>query len=795
MDGREGRKKDRSAGCRMRNSILLLIPLSFLTFLSIRRISFSTDWISLAPPSRYLKEYREIEKSFKDFTPLFVVVEGWDREKMEGALEEIAKGIREREDVDVEYRMDVDYFLRYGVYLIPDDVFEQLLPMFQERDPLYPVYLINRFSGETASGDTAYIVRLIHATVEFLEGRCTIRQYLCSLFLPDTLFFSPDGRLGYMVVYAEGESTEDLIQFAARVEKMMKKVERKYPGVHITLTGIPAVALEERRMIEERMGILTLAVFVLIFLLQVFFLRNLKEPLLMMISLIPGLLWSLFLVSLTIKNLNILTSMFIPIIAGLGIDFAIHLTLSYNREVQGKEPEKAVKDAIGKCGKGIVLGAVTTSFAFFSFIFSGFPMFGELGFIAGSGVLLCMLSVFLFLPRLLVIFVRKTSPPCDFPSIITDPVPALFIPLAFSLLFLLTITGLRFDNDLKNMQPEGLQSMKVQEKMAQKFDLHPFPLLCIAKTRKEAREYTEFLSDYGVVQSALKFLPEKEVFEKRKRVLMKKMSRSRDMKKELEKFEKRLSILSVFLPVPEKIHLDFKSLEKRRREFERYVEEIAALEIPDERHLPENIKERYINEKGEYLIYLFPSTSTWDLFAIERLVKEIEKKVPSITGLPIIMISIGEGGRRGIIKLVFLSLLFILILTSAGFRSIKYGIYSVLPVVLSILWSCGALSFLGMKLNFMNIMGFPLVLGIAVDDAIHFISRYLKEKDPLRALYLTGHGIILTTLTTVVGFGVLFFNPSRGLKSLGILLVGGFISACYLTLYLLPALFILLRRK
>ena len=230
-----------------------------------------------------------------------MVVEGWDREKMEGALEEIAKGIREREVVDVEYRMDVDYFLRYGVYLIPDNVFEQLLPMFQERDPLYPVYRINRFSGETASGDTAYITRLIHATVEFLEGRCTLRQYLCTLFLPDTLFFSPDGRLGYMVVYAEGESTEDLIQFAARVEKMMKKVERKYPGLHITLTGIPAVALEERRMIEKRMGILTLAVFVLIFLLQVFFLRNLKEPLLMMISLIPGLLWSLLPVSLTIK--------------------------------------------------------------------------------------------------------------------------------------------------------------------------------------------------------------------------------------------------------------------------------------------------------------------------------------------------------------------------------------------------------------------------------------------------------------------------------------------------------------
>ena len=100
-------------------------------------------------------------------------------------------------------------------------------------------------------------------------------------------------------------------------------------------------------------------------------------------------------------------------------------------------------------------------------------------------------------------------------------------------------------------------------------------------------------------------------------------------------------------------------------------------------------------------------------------------------------------------------------------------------------------------LNFLNVMGLPMIVGIGIDDGVHLLHRYQYEgldKTPL-VLKSTGKAILLTSLTTMAGFGSLSLASYRGWASLGILLAIG-VGACFLTTVLfLPAIIGLMKQK
>ena len=95
-----------------------------------------------------------------------------------------------------------------------------------------------------------------------------------------------------------------------------------------------------------------------------------------------------------------------------------------------------------------------------------------------------------------------------------------------------------------------------------------------------------------------------------------------------------------------------------------------------------------------------------------------------------------------------------------------------------------------MKLNYMNFMALPLILGIGIDDGVHILHRYHLEGKgsvPLILKY-TGRAILLTSLTTMIGFGSMAFATMRGTASMGLVLVLG-VGSCFLSsAFVLPAL-------
>lgn len=107
------------------------------------------------------------------------------------------------------------------------------------------------------------------------------------------------------------------------------------------------------------------------------------------------------------------------------------------------------------------------------------------------------------------------------------------------------------------------------------------------------------------------------------------------------------------------------------------------------------------------------------------------------------------------------------------------------------------MGFLGLTLNFASIVGIPLILGIGTDDGVHIVHRYRLEKKGNLPLILrsTGRAILLTTLTTAVGFGSLIFASDKSIWAIGTTVAIGISFAYLATVFVLVPVLAIREKK
>lgn len=105
----------------------------------------------------------------------------------------------------------------------------------------------------------------------------------------------------------------------------------------------------------------------------------------------------------------------------------------------------------------------------------------------------------------------------------------------------------------------------------------------------------------------------------------------------------------------------------------------------------------------------------------------------------------------------------------------------------------GILGLLGIDLNPANLIVLPLILGIGVDDGVHVIHDFrMQPPGRYQTSSSTINAIMLTSLTSMIGFGSMMLAAHRGLASLGLVLVIGVGSCLFVSLVTLPAILTLL---
>ncbi|HYX06926.1 MAG TPA: MMPL family transporter, partial [Bacteroidales bacterium] len=158
--------------------------------------------------------------------------------------------------------------------------------------------------------------------------------------------------------------------------------------------------------------------------------------------------------------------------------------------------------------------------------------------------------------------------------------------------------------------------------------------------------------------------------------------------------------------------------------------------------------------------------------------------------------------RNMVISLVFAFVIVSLIMALL-FKNIKLLIISLIPNVFPLLIAAGVMGFTGLIYNASTAVVFTIGYVIAVDNTIHFLSRFRIEfkrssntREAIRMTFQkTGKAIILTSIILFFGFLVLFRSELKGVFAQGVLFCSIAVSALYGDVLLLPVLIYKFFRK
>lgn len=202
-------------------------------------------------------------------------------------------------------------------------------------------------------------------------------------------------------------------------------------------------------------------------------------------------------------------------------------------------------------------------------------------------------------------------------------------------------------------------------------------------------------------------------------------------------------------------------------------------------------------------------TKAWDSMQadIDQWVERIERKYPdakvSITGMLPLMMQGADYLTRSELTSFGLALVLISAILLMLFGSLKAGAIALIPNLIPAILAYGALGLLDRPLDITTMMIAPIIIGIAVDDTVHFLTRYRSEVavdgDIRRALQTTindtGQSIVFTTLILGLGFGVMAFASDAGAANLGIFGSMAILVGLLNDLFLLPAMILVFKLR
>ena len=133
-------------------------------------------------------------------------------------------------------------------------------------------------------------------------------------------------------------------------------------------------------------------------------------------------------------------------------------------------------------------------------------------------------------------------------------------------------------------------------------------------------------------------------------------------------------------------------------------------------------------------------------------------------------------------------------------QGFKVVVISGLPTLCAVFWTLGIIGFTNFEVTMTVIIVGPIVLALGVSYGLHIMNRYAeeegtKEEKIAKAMNSTGKAVLLSAITTIIGFISLTFTPMAPIATVGWALSGGILVVYVLTIFMTPNLLILLDLK
>jgi uncharacterized protein len=522
-------------------------------WLTTTQLVTNTDQDDLVSESlEYHHRYKEYLRDFGDQEYLYVVVDTkgnvQQSQQFVDALVQRLRGLPGMREVMA--KINPTLFTRNALLHLPIEQLEQLastlgtpglglkeITQLRGIDDLFghlatfmrqPLSTENREQTEQAFTIFANMLDGLIATAEsdapYRSPFTALHQTMSTSPINADGYLMAGGRYLLVLIMPEKNFTtlEVIAEPLASIRKAIEITRSQFPDVVAGLTGRPVLAADEMAVTNRDMMRATLLAFFAVTCIFIIYLRRLARPLMAATALAIGISWTYGLTTLVIGSLNLLSSVFAVILVGAGMEFGLHIVSRYREErVRGIDPQQAIVTTITQTGRGNLTAALTTAIAFFGATFTNFLALQELGIIAGSGILLCLLSMLLVLPAMILcVDQRMASTEQPLRLGISGALlqymyrfPRVVIGMAIigTLAAVPGIARLSIDHNLLNLQAEGLESVDFEHRLLEDTNFSTWQAVFVVDSPTQAAATVDRLrqlSTIGQIDSLRDLIPD-----------------------------------------------------------------------------------------------------------------------------------------------------------------------------------------------------------------------------------------------------------------------------------------------
>lgn len=629
---------------------------------------------------------------------------------------------------------------------------------------------------------------------------------------------------------------------------LVARVKVDFPGVKAGVTGYMALEADE---MESAMGDITLATWLSLasqmFLLILFF-RSLRRTLVQGLVLVVGLCWTFAMATLVVGHLNLLSIVFAPLMLGITIDYGIHwfCRLEEEQALQGKTNGNTVVCTIRRAAPAITYAALAAAASFAPLTVTGFKGLAELGVILALGVVLMLVATLTLLPSLVLVTepFRAIEPAPDCAGKpqsflrLSWRHPRLIVTLGlmFTALGGVSLLHVKFDLNPLNLQNKKTESVVWEMKLLKDSHYSTAYGAMTADSLEDLKAKTAALKKLDTVshvESVLSFFPEQAEAKRQQLATLAplvqpislasapspvdpqalaavlgpihfKLARALESEPGLAQVKEAQGLLAEILPVltsgqPQTAArlADFqKKFFADLRDKWNFLRDGVKPSLPRLDDLPPEVRTRFVSPQGTFFIRVFSSEDIWDPTPLGRFVNDIRKVDPDVTGDPVLLYVFTHAFRNACMWAAGLGLALITLMLLVVFGSLKLTLLALLPLFVGTGWTLNLMWLLNIPFNQANVLFLPLILGEGITFGIIILVRWQME-ETARAITLpasTAKGVLLSALTTTVGFGSLMVSGHQGTFSLGLLATVGSLSVLLAALSILPAFLRLLQK-
>jgi predicted RND superfamily exporter protein len=610
---------------------------------------------------------------------------------------------------------------------------------------------------------------------------------------------------------------------ATRAEKLIAAVNREVVQIdpndtaadlRVEYGGDLLSVREEHNAIKQELLLATsITVFLVLTSIVLFFRRLRSIPLLGAALAVPVILTFGF-AELTVDYLNTSTAFLGSIVIGNGVNpNIIWLARYFEQRRQGSNVREALVASHHTTWAATLVASLAAGIAYASLVLTDFRGFRDFGIIGGMGMLLCWLGALGLLPALTALSERVRPMRFKQNTISSGVYSRFFFRLieatprsVLALSAVLGIAGLGLIAYAIYLDPieYDFRNLRSEHRIA-------------SRSRIINRYAGEIVGRSGSGNTIVMMLPERTQTAPTERQL----EQARDQRNAAigpvrsiddllpKQQEEKIAVLKDI----RKLLLEVRPFadDEQRKLIDAHIppEKIARLHDSD---LPDDVARRYSERDGTRgrIIFIEPQEgkSTWDgryLVQWTKALREIrldDGTRPPLAGrAPVFadMIEVVWNDGPKAIALAFIATTLLLILS---FRTVFQRILTLGALLLGIIWMAGTMALLGLKLNFLNFVAFPITFGNGADYGVNVMRRYAIElgssssAQAIRAAVLeSGGAVVLCSLTTIIGYSSLYVSANRALNSFGLAMAISEVTCLLAAVLVMPALLLILSER